>query len=656
MHHPLTVAAFKLLNNGLSPMRIITGFLVICLHVSLYAQECPPNIDFETGTFQGWTCYTGNTVSANGQNSINLNPFQAIPERHTMYAGNSGEVDQYGGFPVNCPNGSGYSIRLGNNTGGGEAEGISYEFTIPAGRNEYSLIYHYAVVFEDPRHEIHQQPRMQVEVSNVSDGTVISCSSFSFVPYGSALPGFVQSSVTGEDGTPVWWKDWSAVSINLDGLAGKTIRLFFKTADCTFRRHFGYAYIDVNSECSSEFVGASYCPDDTAATVVAPYGYQNYRWFTSDFSQVIGTQQSIRFNPPPVAGTIIAVEVTPYAGYGCIDTLYARMVDTLTIQANAGPDVLYCGNDPVKLGANPKPGLVYSWVPGTGLSDSTIANPMASPGNTTKYHLLIRNSGGGCRTQDSVVVTSSGVDKNMQLIGKAAFCIGTNDSAVLRVNPTSRIQWYKDGALLTDATQIQYKVTQSGNYYAQLHSAEGCVVNTNPQRIFIDRPRPGVRYPTEYAVVNEPYRLQARDFADSISWMPITFLNNPSLVSPMFSSGIDQQYTIMLATKIGCITVDTLMVKVAKKADIYVPTAFTPNSDGLNDLLHPVLMGIKEFRFFRVYNRWGQLLFQTNRSNTGWDGRLNGTHQPTGVVVWVAEGVGADNKVYTRKGTTVLMR
>ena len=637
-------------------MRIITGFLVICLHVSLYAQECPPNIDFETGTFQGWTCYTGNTVSANGQNSINLNPFQAIPERHTMYAGNSGEVDQYGGFPVNCPNGSGYSIRLGNNTGGGEAEGISYEFTIPAGRNEYSLIYHYAVVFEDPRHEIHQQPRMQVEVSNVSDGTVISCSSFSFVPYGSALPGFVQSSVTGEDGTPVWWKDWSAVSINLDGLAGKTIRLFFKTADCTFRRHFGYAYIDVNSECSSEFVGASYCPDDTAATVVAPYGYQNYRWFTSDFSQVIGTQQSIRFNPPPVAGTIIAVEVTPYAGYGCIDTLYARMVDTLTIQANAGPDVLYCGNDPVKLGANPKPGLVYSWVPGTGLSDSTIANPMASPGNTTKYHLLIRNSGGGCRTQDSVVVTSSGVDKNMQLIGKAAFCIGTNDSAVLRVNPTSRIQWYKDGALLTDATQIQYKVTQSGNYYAQLHSAEGCVVNTNPQRIFIDRPRPGVRYPTEYAVVNEPYRLQARDFADSISWMPITFLNNPSLVSPMFSSGIDQQYTIMLATKIGCITVDTLMVKVAKKADIYVPTAFTPNSDGLNDLLHPVLMGIKEFRFFRVYNRWGQLLFQTNRSNTGWDGRLNGTHQPTGVVVWVAEGVGADNKVYTRKGTTVLMR
>ena len=63
-------------------------------------------------------------------------------------------------------------------------------------------------------------------------------------------------------------------------MAGKTIRLFFKTADCTFRRHFGYAYIDVNTECSSEFTGATYCPDDTAVTVTAPYGYQNYAGLT----------------------------------------------------------------------------------------------------------------------------------------------------------------------------------------------------------------------------------------------------------------------------------------------------------------------------------------------------------------------------------------
>jgi len=63
-----------------------------------------------------------------------------------------GGIDPYGGFPVNCPNGSGHSIRLGNNSAGREAEGVSYDFTIPAGANTYNLIYNYAVVFPDPGH------------------------------------------------------------------------------------------------------------------------------------------------------------------------------------------------------------------------------------------------------------------------------------------------------------------------------------------------------------------------------------------------------------------------------------------------------------------------------------------------------------------------
>jgi hypothetical protein len=49
-------------------------------------------------------------------------------------------------------------------------------------------------------------------------------------------------------------------------------------------------------------------------------------------------------------------------------------------------------------------------------------------------------------------------------------------------------------------------------------------------------------------------------------------------------------------------------------------------------------------------------LFETKRANIGWDGRLNGMHQPSSVVVWIAEGIGSDNKVYSRRGTTVLMR
>jgi len=115
-------------------------------------------------------------------------------------------------------------------------------------------------------------------------------------------------------------------------------------------------------------------------------------------------------------------------------------------------------------------------------------------------------------------------------------------------------------------------------------------------------------------------------------------------------------YTIMITTKAGCVTVDTQMVKTIKNADIYVPNAFTPNADGKNDFLHPIPRGIKKINYFRVYNRWGQLLYESAQEYPGWDGRLQGILQSSQVVVWVVQGVGIDNQIYIRKGTSVLVR
>jgi hypothetical protein len=195
--------------------QLLSALMVLCPgYFFANAQICPPNIDFENGTFDGWTCYTG-YVTGNGTNVITLSPSGGpIPGRHTMFTSFPGDgTDPYGGFPVNCPNGSGHSIKLGNDQGGGEAEGISYEFTIPPGQNYYTLIYHYAVVFQDPNHEEYQQPRMETEITNETDNVIISCSSFTFIPYGSILPGFFEAADPMGD-TPVWCKSWTAVSIN----------------------------------------------------------------------------------------------------------------------------------------------------------------------------------------------------------------------------------------------------------------------------------------------------------------------------------------------------------------------------------------------------------------------------------------------------------
>jgi gliding motility-associated-like protein len=629
--------------------------VVFFLSVSTHAQKCPPNIDFENGNFDGWTCYTGRTEAVGSTNVINLSPSGGpINSRHTLMNANSNAVDVFGGFPVNCPNGSGHSVKLGSTAAGGQAEGISYEFTIPENDNAYSLTYYYAVVFQAPHHLENEQPRMEAEVTNVSDNKVISCASFSYIAVGSSIPGFEVSNLS--DTIDILFKRWSAVSVDLSGNAGKKIRLFFKTADCTFRRHFGYAYIDVNTECTTNFVGATYCPDDTMVNIKAPYGYAGYTWYDSSVTQVLGTTQILSI-PPPVPGTTFAVKLEPYEGYGCIKTLFSRVTDSLTIVANAGKDGLACNGDILQIGTIPREGLVYRWSPAEGLSNSNIANPRVDKGITDTYVVTTTNSGGGCKSTDTVNVVSSIIDNWLEIIGKDAYCFGHGDSALLQVKATKQIKWFRDDIPLNGVdNKIRYKVNQSGTYYATLTDVLGCSIATDKKLITIDFDKPGIAYPLKYALRDLPIALSARTIGETALWQPSLNLNDASDFSPIFKSYSDQLYGIVITSKGGCVTTDTQQVKVIDRVEIYVPTAFTPNSDGRNDYLRPVFRGIAEVRSFSIYNRQGQLLFQGKSEQPGWDGYYKGLPQQPQGLVWVAEYVGVDGLLYSQKGSSVLIR
>jgi gliding motility-associated-like protein len=87
-----------------------------------------------------------------------------------------------------------------------------------------------------------------------------------------------------------------------------------------------------------------------------------------------------------------------------------------------------------------------------------------------------------------------------------------------------------------------------------------------------------------------------------------------------------------------------------------MPTGFTPNGDGKNDYFKPFMVGITNLTYFRVYNRWGQLMFSTAKLNDGWDGRVTGGEQPSGTYVWMVQGTTRDGKVITKKGTVTLIR
>lgn len=89
---------------------------------------------------------------------------------------------------------------------------------------------------------------------------------------------------------------------------------------------------------------------------------------------------------------------------------------------------------------------------------------------------------------------------------------------------------------------------------------------------------------------------------------------------------------------------------------MYVPTAFTPNGDGNNDILRPILIGMKELRYFKVYNRFGNLLYSTTDIGKGWDGTYGGKGQDPATYVWYAEGVTYKGEVRFKKGYAILIR
>jgi gliding motility-associated-like protein len=166
-------------------------------------------------------------------------------------------------------------------------------------------------------------------------------------------------------------------------------------------------------------------------------------------------------------------------------------------------------------------------------------------------------------------------------------------------------------------------------------------------------------------VINQPLQLFVATNAASLSpvthfqWTPNFGLNKDTIQNPIatINTTADSiKYHVTVTTADGCIGEDEIVVKVFKtEPDIFVPTAFTPNGDGRNEILKPICVGISRLDFFRVFNRWGQMIFETKEFDKGWDGRVSGTDQETGTYVFMAQGVDYTGKVVFRKGTVVLI-
>jgi len=169
---------------------------------------------------------------------------------------------------------------------------------------------------------------------------------------------------------------------------------------------------------------------------------------------------------------------------------------------------------------------------------------------------------------------------------------------------------------------------------------------------------PGVRYPTVTATPNVALPLQARNLGSNYTylWNPPIGLNFSNIQNPVFSYDKKTEYTIKIFSPIGCITVDTLLVNLLNTPYIFVPNAWTPNGDGHNDYLYPLTINIMQLKYFRIFNRWGQKVFETNIIGKGWDGNFGGKPQPIDVYTWTIEAISSDGYNYKLNGKAVLLR
>jgi gliding motility-associated-like protein len=515
--------------------RFIYLFIILLgssLFITAKAQTgfCPPNLDFEGGDFSNWVCRAGSA------NSFPLPVTGPISGRHTIINRIGAGIDPYGFFPEISPNGSSYSVKLGNHSPGTQAESISYTYSIPASLTVFSMIFYYAVVIESPGHIPANQPRFKARIIDLSTNNPLPCVDFDFIAQ-TTPGGFQTSPIPGNSGSVVLYKDWTPVSINLTAYIGKTIMLEFITMDCLQNGHAGYAYLDVGSLCNGVISGSNICPGDTALTLTAPFGFQTYAWYSDlSFSTILSTSQTLYLNPLPSVGSTFPVIVNPYPGFGCMDTLYATVTVGARPAADAGPDVDLCRNQPIQIGAPPNAQYTYQWMPAAQVSNAFISNPMAWTITSNPEMFIVKATDivTGCAASDTTIIITRQVDTAIVLNGSKNYCAGDPGAGSLSVhNVLSAVQWYDGNTPIPGATGFSYQPTVSGNYWAQVQQF-GCTDSTITI-IFNVNPIPvSVAGPDISICTNQTIQIGALpNPAYSYSWTPASQVSNSLIADPV---------------------------------------------------------------------------------------------------------------------------
>lgn len=394
----------------------------------------------------------------------------------------------------------------------------------------------------------------------------------------------------------------------------------------------------------------SVCPGDTVHLKAS--GAVTYSW-----TPATGLSCTNCANPVANPASTTSYVVTGTNAIGC--TRMDTVVVTVFPQPNisAGSNKTICRGDSVQLQATG--GVTYAWSPGGSLSCTNCANPFARPTQNTNYRVIGRNAN-GCI--DTAFVTVNVTQRNSVSIRPGdSVCQGK--SVQLQASGGDGYVW-TPATGLSDPSIANPVATPNATTTYQVVVSQGQCFKDTGRVVVTVVPLPTVDAgPDLRLVLGSTLTLQPQvSGAVTYLWTPSTALSCTTCPNPVAEPKVTTTYTIKVSNALGCSAQDNVTVSVScDNSYLSMPNTFTPNNDGHNDKLFPQGSGISKIRIFRVYNRWGQLMYEVNNvppndARFGWDGSFKGEVLNSDVFVFYILGQCETGETQELKGDVTLIR
>ena len=341
---------------------------------------------------------------------------------------------------------------------------------------------------------------------------------------------------------------------------------------------------------------------------------------------------------------------------GCPDIIDSFLIDVQpnpTVYIGGGRSV--CQFDTLHLHALVSPQwyshYIFDWTPGTFLDDSTVSDIVFNPGAGGAIKLVVTTPAGCMGADSGLLVVHPGNFATYD----TSFNLCPGDS--VQFTPTGGVKYiWHPGMYLSDSTSsrpwVHANTTQ--NYTAIAVSQFNCL-DTIKANVIV-HPAAVLNLGDSLTLYpGESHQIHTQTNCSRFAWFPPAGLNNAFISDPVLTPEISTLYKVTGTTEWGCVAVDSLSVFIDIASVINIPNAFTPGST-INSKLYLMKRGVASLNYFRIFNRWGNRVYESTDINQGWDGNFNDKPQPYDVYIYQVEAVGSDGKTFHKAGNVTLIR